>query len=75
MTDKVNSIATVFDLNDSKAENRGQPVLVHPGSSLLSVLAVTREDSNPSLLPKQVEGLGPGCLKTGCPLIAAMKSF
>ena len=45
------------------------------GQALLPVSAVTTEDSNPSLLPKQAERLGPRCLKRGCPLIAVMGSF
>ena len=43
--------------------------------ALPPILAVTREDSNPSLLPKQVGGLGPGCPKTGCPLFLALLSI
>ena len=45
------------------------------GQSPLSVSAVTKEDSNPSLLPKQEGGLGPECSKTGCPLFSALLSF
>ena len=57
------------------AEIRGQPVLGTLGQALLPISAVTKEDSNPSLLPKLEGGLGLGCPKTGCPLIAAMESF
>jgi len=35
------------------------------GQALQPVLAVTSEDLNPSLLPKQAEGLGLWCPKTG----------
>ena len=37
------------------------------------ISAVTKEDFNPSLLPKQKQG--PECPKTGCPLFLALLSF
>ena len=43
----------------ARPKNRGQPVLRHPGPALSPISAVTTEDSNPSLLPKQDRGLGP----------------
>ena len=45
------------------------------GQAFLPVLAVTKEDSNPLLHPKQEGGLGPECSKTGCPLFSALLSF
>ena len=45
------------------------------GLALPPVSAVTREDSNLSLLPKQAEGLGPCCPKTVCPSNAPSGSF
>ena len=45
------------------------------GQALMPVSAVTREDLNHLLLPKQAGGLGLGCPKTKCPLIAAIETF
>jgi len=45
------------------------------GQDLFSALAVTTEDSNPSLLPKQAEEFCSGCPKTGCPQFLTMLSF
>ena len=45
------------------------------GQALLPVSAVTREDSNHSLLPKQAEGLGLWCPKTVCPSNSPIGSF
>ena len=45
------------------------------GQALLPVSAVTKGSNPLSLLPKLAGGLGPGCPKTGWPLIAAMGSF
>ena len=45
------------------------------GQAFLPVSTVTKGSNPLLLLPKQVEGLGPWCYKTGCPLIAAMGSF
>ena len=45
------------------------------GQALPPVSAVTREDSNHSLLPKQAGGLGPWCPKTVCPSNSPSGSF
>ena len=45
------------------------------GQALLPVSAVTKGSNPLSLLPKQAEGFGPECPKTGCPLISAFLSF
>ena len=45
------------------------------GQALPPVSAVTKGSNPLSLLPKQAGGLGQGCSRTGCPLIAAMGSF
>ena len=45
------------------------------GQALLPLSAVTNGSNPLKLKPKQARGLGPGCPKTGCPLILAMESF
>ena len=52
------------------AEIRGQPVLGLIGQALTPVSAVTKEDSNPSLLPKQEGRLDSWCLITVYPPFA-----
>ena len=54
---------------------RGQPVLGHPRPSPPACFGSNERGFERLLLPKQAGGLGPGCPKTGCPLIAAMGSF
>jgi len=51
---------------------RGQPVLCHPGSSPSAYSRSIDKGIEPLLLPKQAEGLSPGCPETGCSLIGAM---
>ena len=57
------------------AENKGQPVLGHHEPSTPACLGSKDRGSNLLILPKQAEGRGPWCTKTGCPLILAMRSL
>ena len=66
-------------LKKSGIKHGGQPVLVQPRrilrKSLLPISVMTKGSNPLSLLQNQDVGFGPGCLKTGCPLISVLQSF
>ena len=61
--------------NDSKAENRGQPVLEHPRPSPPAYFGSNKRGFEPFITAKTGGRLSPWCPKSGCPLISAMGSF